>query len=147
MLCRARKVKCNERWPTCSNCERLKLECPGPPSAGSGTRPRPRRMGDCDVKFTQAGTKRQRVAKSCQACRDAKARCSSGPVCTRCTIKGFECASTAAVQQSRGERRKRPSQDWSARTEGATVTSKRRLSTHDPTTSLSPPAIASSLAW
>ncbi|KAK7224556.1 hypothetical protein V2G26_012559 [Clonostachys chloroleuca] len=28
--CKRRKIKCDEKWPTCSPCKRTKLECPGP---------------------------------------------------------------------------------------------------------------------
>lgn len=100
-LCRARKVKCDEKWPTCLNCERLKLDCPGPPAPGSIANPRSHRQGDRDTKFTQAGTLRQRVAKSCQPCRAAKARCSGGSLCSRCARKGLDCSSVAISRQAK----------------------------------------------
>ncbi|CAG8374419.1 unnamed protein product [Penicillium salamii] len=90
LLCRARKVKCDERWPTCSNCERLRLECPGHPSQG-GFATRIPRNARRDSTLTQAGTTRHRVSKSCYACRVAKSRCSGGDACTRCTRRNLEC--------------------------------------------------------
>jgi hypothetical protein len=101
-LCRARKVKCDERWPSCLNCERLKLECPGHPGQNSGLAAKALRSARRDATLTQAGTARHRVSKSCQSCRLAKARCSGGEICTRCSSRDIECAySTGRKQQLR----------------------------------------------
>ncbi|CAI7674612.1 unnamed protein product [Penicillium pancosmium] len=90
-LCRARKVKCDERWPVCLHCERLKLDCPGPPGRGQQSHPKTRKASIRDAEFTQAGTVRQRVAKSCLPCRYAKSRCTGGTCCDRCSRKGVDC--------------------------------------------------------
>ncbi|KIM98673.1 hypothetical protein OIDMADRAFT_127853, partial [Oidiodendron maius Zn] len=63
-VCRARKVKCDERAPACLNCERLHLQCPGYGS-GSGATLR-----------AEPGTERRRTYRSCKACRACKTRCS-----------------------------------------------------------------------
>ena len=89
LLCRRRKVKCDERRENgCANCERLDLHCPGygntstsPQSAASGT-----------PNLTEAGTKRQRTIQSCERCRASKTRCSGErPSCARCYRKKFRC--------------------------------------------------------
>ncbi|KAJ6065543.1 hypothetical protein N7444_001196 [Penicillium canescens] len=99
-LCRARKVKCDERWPSCLNCERLKLECPGHPGQNSGLAARALRSARRDAALTQAGTARHRVSKSCHACRLAKARCSGGDICTRCSRRNIGCSySPGRMQQ------------------------------------------------
>ena len=89
LLCRRRKVKCDERRENgCANCERLDLHCPGygntsmsPQSAASGT-----------PNLTEAGTKRQRTIQSCERCRTSKTRCSGErPSCARCYQKKVRC--------------------------------------------------------
>lgn len=85
------------------HCERLKLDCPGPPGLGSASRRKARRSSDRDTEFTQAGTLRQRVSKSCQPCRVAKARCSGGSICSRCSKRGVKCA---YISESKSNRRK-----------------------------------------
>ncbi|KAK4503043.1 hypothetical protein PRZ48_006470 [Zasmidium cellare] len=32
LMCRARKIKCDQRWPRCGQCTKSKRECPGPPT-------------------------------------------------------------------------------------------------------------------
>lgn len=98
-------MKCDETWPVCMHCERLRLDCPGPPGKGSATRPNARRSSDRDMEFTQAGTLRQRVSKSCQPCRVAKSRCSGGTSCSRCSKRGLKCV---YISEPRQERRKSP---------------------------------------
>ena len=146
-LCRARKVKCDESWPTCTNCERLKLLCPGPPGPGSSGRLRQRRSAGQHNEFTQAGTLRQRVAKSCQPCRAAKARCSGGTICTRCSRKGLDCSSVPSLSRTKELRDRLPSKQ----PELNDISSTQRFSPHD-SSSLSLPATlegnsSSSLAW
>lgn len=93
-LCRARKVKCDERWPSCLNCERLRLDCPGHPGQVSFVQ-RAQKGPRRDATLTHAGTRRHRVSKSCHYCRLAKARCSGGEKCTRCIRKDIECTYSA----------------------------------------------------
>lgn len=113
-LCRARKVKCDERWPSCLNCERLKLECPGHPGQNSVLAARALRSARRDATLTQAGTTRHRVSKSCQACRLAKARCSGGDICTRCSRRDIECSySPGRIQRQRSSASYAPAHDKS----------------------------------
>lgn len=93
-LCRARKIKCDERQPKCLNCERLGFDCPGP---GPGSRFR-RRLDAISVpgghreQLTEAGTQRRRISRSCTECRSAKTKCSGAkPACARCLMKGTCC--------------------------------------------------------
>lgn len=101
--CRARKVRCDERKPTCFNCERLGLVCAGPsdnlqPHHITATTPED---GDAHYQQPTAGTpisagsglKRKRTYRSCKECRLSKTRCSGQkPVCGRCLEKKMVCA-------------------------------------------------------
>jgi hypothetical protein len=101
-VCRARKVKCDERWPTCTNCERLNLDCSGRPGQG-GLAARAQRNARRDSTLTQAGTTRHRVSKSCYACRLAKSRCSGGETCTRCARREIHCSyAIGSMQKPQG---------------------------------------------
>lgn len=144
-LCRARKVKCDETWPACLHCQRLKLNCPGPPGQGSAIRPKARRSSDRDTEFTQAGTLRQRVSKSCQLCRAAKARCSGGSTCSRCSRRGVKCV---YISEPRSDRRKSPRRTSTSSDTGLGI-SIGRSSEQYPQSVLSPHfgSAASSVSW
>jgi hypothetical protein len=138
-------VKCDETWPVCLHCERLKLDCPGPPGQGSPTRPQARRSSDRDREFTQAGTLRQRVSKSCQPCRVAKARCSGGSICLRCSRRGVKCVYISEPKKNRSNFPRRPSTSSDV---GLGI-SIGRSSEQDPQSALSPKfsSTASSVSW
>ena len=88
MICRQRKIKCDERHGGCANCERLDLECPGYDSSlPTGI---PTVSGSHSL--TEAGFRRRRALQSCVRCRISKTKCSGGrPICSRCRYKGFNC--------------------------------------------------------
>jgi hypothetical protein len=121
-LCRARKVKCDERWPICSNCERLELDCPGNPGQ-VGFPARVQKSGKRDATLTQAGTIRHRVSKSCHACRNAKSRCSGGEKCTRCYRRDIECTySTGRGQQIQSKLTSEPNLSVHTPSSGSVIT-------------------------
>ncbi|ODA82648.1 hypothetical protein RJ55_01156 [Drechmeria coniospora] len=79
-VCRARKVKCDDRPEGCRNCERLQLDCVG----SNGDAP--------SSPITAASLRKIRTYRSCQACRLSKTKCNGGrPKCARCEVKGAEC--------------------------------------------------------
>ncbi|KAK9776659.1 hypothetical protein SCAR479_06704 [Seiridium cardinale] len=84
--CRSRKVKCDERPGGCLNCARLNLSCPN-----ARDHAQTNDLSD-DAAQTQAGLKRLRTFRSCQACRSSKTRCSGDrPTCARCQQRDAEC--------------------------------------------------------
>ncbi|KAL7933105.1 hypothetical protein V8C35DRAFT_304933 [Trichoderma chlorosporum] len=95
VVCRSRKVRCDRTTPTCRNCDRLGVNCPGYSDAAAvlsqkdGSR---QRMQDSvDTIYRASGVEKRRVG-SCDECRRTKSRCSrTRPICKRCTRKGFSC--------------------------------------------------------
>ncbi|WYZ38107.1 hypothetical protein EsH8_III_000021 [Colletotrichum jinshuiense] len=88
VTCRARKVRCDGRRDTCSNCERLGFSCTyeDPTSDPNGLASGP-----------ALPLPRRRVRQACQSCHSRKARCSGHtPVCDRCRVQGIECVYRAS---------------------------------------------------
>lgn len=92
--CRARKVRCDERRPSCFNCERLGLVCAGP-SDNNDSKPAGLSPGTPEQDFAgqqSSGLKRKRTYRSCKECRLSKTRCSgTKPLCGRCLDKKIVC--------------------------------------------------------
>ncbi|CAN6621886.1 hypothetical protein TRVA0_008S02916 [Trichomonascus vanleenenianus] len=86
--CHARKVRCEfvEKGAPCKNCERLQEEC-----LWSGPLPEADEERDPNH-YTKAGTKRRRIATSCNQCRKGKRRCDGSQPCSRCLKTGHHCS-------------------------------------------------------
>ncbi|KAF5566557.1 regulator of drug sensitivity 1 [Fusarium napiforme] len=97
LVCRSRKVKCDEAVPGCQNCQALGIEC-----TGYSTLPEAqKRLGadDLESMYRASGVEKRRVG-SCEACKRAKGRCDKvRPACSRCLQKGLVCRYT---QKQRG---------------------------------------------
>ncbi|KAL4912097.1 fungal-specific transcription factor domain-containing protein [Aspergillus aurantiobrunneus] len=77
-ICRARKVKCDERPDGCANCERLLLQCSG--------------YGRSTISPSHTQRQARRTYRSCTACRLGRAKCSGErPACSRCLQKLLQC--------------------------------------------------------
>lgn len=142
-------MKCDETWPICLKCDRLKLNCPGPPALRANARSRPRRPGYWNTEFTQAGILRRRVVQSCKGCRAAKTKCSGQAICARCSEKEIDCVFPITSRQIVDEQSKL-SQQPAVQSESEDVDQSRRLQMPNPGSSLSAPAVDStpnSLAW
>jgi hypothetical protein len=102
--CRKRRVKCDERQDSCTNCERLELKCPGYGNLSSPRRPidsveRPGcpYSSSSASDITQAGIRRRRIRQSCNPCRAAKLKCNGQLPCQRCTIRRSTCRYTESA--------------------------------------------------
>ncbi|KAH8878938.1 hypothetical protein GQ53DRAFT_739552 [Thozetella sp. PMI_491] len=74
LTCRARKIKCDESVVVCDNCSRSSLQC--------------LRSANESLSGSTPGTRRQRIKRSCVACKLAKKRCNGErPQCDRCLEK------------------------------------------------------------
>ncbi|RDW66779.1 hypothetical protein BP5796_09528 [Coleophoma crateriformis] len=102
--CRTRKVRCDGRRNTCSNCDRLGFTCSF--QAASLSHSEDARV----VGQSQSQPLRCRVRQACVSCQALKARCSGDtPSCQRCQEKKIQCvyktpkrsASQAALGDSR----------------------------------------------
>ncbi|KAH9209569.1 fungal-specific transcription factor domain-containing protein [Leptodontidium sp. 2 PMI_412] len=92
IICRARKVKCDERPGTCLNCDRLSISCSGYGSQTGSRRLQSPGHTQAPNGLTKAGTARRRIHSSCGACRSSKTRCSGEkPRCLRCIRKDLDC--------------------------------------------------------
>ncbi|PLB43435.1 hypothetical protein P170DRAFT_514649 [Aspergillus steynii IBT 23096] len=87
--CRSRKVRCDGRPETCSNCDRLQFSCSFQThSVDTGSSGRPERL---------------RAKTACTRCHSLKVRCSGHvPSCVRCQKRGKNCVypSTSSVTGS-----------------------------------------------
>lgn len=89
------QVRCDRKTPTCHNCDRLGVNCPGYSDAAAilshkdGSR---KRIQDSvDTIYRASGVEKRKVG-SCDECRRTKSRCSrTRPTCKRCVRKGFAC--------------------------------------------------------
>ena len=79
-------------------CQKIQLSCSyvSLGSEGSSSNiPTPAAYTDAEpgphIELTQAGTKRRRVRRACEPCRNNKARCSGTQPCSRCESTGVEC--------------------------------------------------------
>ncbi|KAL7810209.1 hypothetical protein V8C44DRAFT_332577 [Trichoderma aethiopicum] len=94
VVCRSRKVRCDRNSPTCHNCNRLGVKCPGYsdlPVLSQKDGSRQRVQDSVDTIYRTSGVEKRKVG-SCDECRRTKSRCSrSRPVCKRCMKKGFTC--------------------------------------------------------
>ncbi|KAK0668074.1 hypothetical protein QBC41DRAFT_322662 [Cercophora samala] len=85
ITCRARKVRCDGRKGTCTNCERLGFACSYDEHLGV-------EVVQTDATVSRIAIPRRRVRRACQNCHEKKARCSgSTPSCDRCTAQGLHC--------------------------------------------------------
>ncbi|KAL1902651.1 hypothetical protein Sste5346_001093 [Sporothrix stenoceras] len=97
-------IKCDRRPVTCANCAKFGAPCSyrdAPPASstatsasGPGLGPQPNHHGgtlSSTPNTTQAGLQRRRILRSCTACKRAKAKCSGGASCTRCTRRAIAC--------------------------------------------------------
>lgn len=98
------QVRCDRKSPTCQNCDRLGVNCPGYSdttailSQKDGSRQR--LQDSVDFIYRASGVEKRRVG-SCEECRRTKSRCSrTRPVCKRCTRKGFTCQYSAKYDAS-----------------------------------------------
>ncbi|KAL6874322.1 hypothetical protein HDV57DRAFT_504481 [Trichoderma longibrachiatum] len=94
VVCRSRKVRCDRNSPTCHNCNRLGVKCPGYgdlPVLSQKDGSRQRVQDSVDTIYRASGVEKRKVG-SCDECRRTKSRCSrSRPICKRCMKKGFTC--------------------------------------------------------
>ncbi|QUC22020.1 uncharacterized protein UV8b_06261 [Ustilaginoidea virens] len=82
-VCRARKVKCDDRPDGCRNCERLQLEC----VADDGST-----LGGNRSSSSPMYLRKIRTYRSCQSCRLSKTKCNGDrPRCARCAAKLIQC--------------------------------------------------------
>lgn len=133
----------------CLKCDRLKLNCPGPPVPRANARSRPRRPGYWNTELTQAGILRRRVVQSCKSCRAAKTKCSGQTVCARCSEKGLDCVFPATSRHIINDQSK-TSQNLVVQSESEDVDQSRRLQMPNPKSSIFSSAVdgmAKSLAW
>lgn len=100
----SQQVRCDRKSPTCHNCDRLGVNCPGYSdttailSQKDGSRQR--LQDSVDFIYRASGVEKRRVG-SCDECRRTKSRCSrTRPVCKRCTRKGFTCKYNAKYDAS-----------------------------------------------
>ncbi|KAH8697791.1 hypothetical protein BGW36DRAFT_427739 [Talaromyces proteolyticus] len=92
LICRRRKIKCDRTPGCCNKCRAFGEHCVYATEAAADVGAASD-AGICPSdSITQAGLKRRRVLRSCFECKRTKAKCSGGPVCTRCTKKGIECS-------------------------------------------------------
>ncbi|CAK7199973.1 hypothetical protein SEUCBS139899_002661 [Sporothrix eucalyptigena] len=99
VICRRRKIKCDRRPITCANCSKFGVPCTYDRSSSSATSAsgpglgthRPGGTLSSTSTTTQAGLLRRRILRSCMACKRAKAKCSGGESCTRCTRRSLAC--------------------------------------------------------
>ncbi|KAI8630234.1 hypothetical protein F5Y19DRAFT_484116 [Xylariaceae sp. FL1651] len=111
LVCRSRKVRCDRQVPSCRNCGRLGVQCPGyRPGAETATRDEILKSAECV--FRDAGIQKRRIG-ACDECRLSKGRCTkTRPSCRRCVEKGLSCvyrtkhrsvASSATPEETVGE--------------------------------------------
>ncbi|KAJ5896217.1 uncharacterized protein N7473_005616 [Penicillium subrubescens] len=87
--CRYRKVRCDRRSGTCTNCERLNFNC----SYQQG----PSRAQGDDKNIRSGPPERRRASQACIACRRQKARCSGElPACKACRQRQRLCQYAAS---------------------------------------------------
>uniref|UniRef100_A0A8H7TKJ6 Zn(2)-C6 fungal-type domain-containing protein n=1 Tax=Bionectria ochroleuca TaxID=29856 RepID=A0A8H7TKJ6_BIOOC len=95
LTCRARRIKCDEAAAICTQCLRSDLQClrSRNESLSESTRSRLAFTAkNNDQRLTQAGTRRQRIQRSCVSCKLIKKRCNGErPLCDRCLKKNQPC--------------------------------------------------------
>ncbi|VUC29752.1 unnamed protein product [Clonostachys rosea] len=95
LTCRARRIKCDEAAAICTQCSRSDLQCLRSRNESLSETTRSRlafTAKNNDRRLTQAGTKRQRVQRSCVSCKLIKKRCNGErPLCDRCLKKDQPC--------------------------------------------------------
>ncbi|CRG92368.1 putative transcriptional regulatory protein C1327,01c [Talaromyces islandicus] len=94
LICRRRKIKCDRTPGSCNKCRAFGEQCMYASEAATdvGAAASANSDGVCPSdSITQAGLKRRRVLRSCLECKRTKAKCSGGPVCSRCAKKGMNC--------------------------------------------------------
>ncbi|KAL2845514.1 hypothetical protein BJY01DRAFT_247666 [Aspergillus pseudoustus] len=90
IVCRSRKVRCDKSLPSCRNCARLSVPCPGY-SKGHGSLSRKEVLKLTESIFQAAGKEKRRIG-ACQACRISKEQCSrTRPSCRRCATRRLDC--------------------------------------------------------
>ncbi|ORY84129.1 hypothetical protein BCR35DRAFT_303194 [Leucosporidium creatinivorum] len=88
LVCRKRKVKCDERPGTCAACERIHAACEWDEPWNA-------------EKSSSEARKRPRAKKACAQCRSVRMKCSTDrPRCARCQRKSFDCHYEADVSNS-----------------------------------------------
>lgn len=82
-------MKCDRTPDRCQRCCRFGAECIYESDSISS---RPSQITHPAKSRTQAGLQRKRIWRSCTQCKQAKAKCSGGSVCTRCARKALRCS-------------------------------------------------------
>ena len=94
------QVRCDKSLPSCRNCCRLGVPCPGY-SAETESISRKEIQKSADDIFKAAGVEKRRVG-SCAACRTSKHRCSrTRPSCRRCINRSIPCVYPGRPGQDR----------------------------------------------
>lgn len=92
------QVKCDRRVPTCRNCDRLRITCPGYANLS-----REELQASVESVYRASGVERRRTG-ACEECRRIKSRCSrTRPVCHRCAQKKLECRYPPKFDAQRGD--------------------------------------------
>ncbi|KAJ0420218.1 hypothetical protein BJY00DRAFT_313155 [Aspergillus carlsbadensis] len=95
IVCRSRKVRCDKTLPSCRNCARLSIPCPGY-STDDRALSRKEIVSSTEKIFRAAGKQRRRMG-ACQACRASKDQCTrTKPSCQRCTLRKIDCVYRAS---------------------------------------------------
>ncbi|PVH98362.1 hypothetical protein DM02DRAFT_729930 [Periconia macrospinosa] len=94
--CRQRKVRCDKRPGSCSNCERLNMQCS--PFIGINNSTTPYQNGHPEGVLKR----RLRNAGACSACKRKKIKCTGTlPDCKACKDRAIPCTYPAAKRQRR----------------------------------------------
>ncbi|OIW27650.1 hypothetical protein CONLIGDRAFT_441613 [Coniochaeta ligniaria NRRL 30616] len=90
IVCRSRKVRCDRIRPSCGNCIRLGVHCPGF-DPEQRTISRGQMLKSTEDIFRAAGKEKRRIG-ACEACRASKSNCTrTKPSCKRCSLRGLDC--------------------------------------------------------
>jgi hypothetical protein len=99
------QVRCDRLRPSCQNCKRLGVGCPGYHNENE-TISRNQLHKLAEEVYASSGVERRRFG-TCEACRVAKERCTkTRPACRRCSSRGLDC-----VYQNFSQGRRRPRRD------------------------------------
>lgn len=84
------QVRCDRTVPSCRNCIRLGVPCPGY-DRNSESISRKQVLKSAEDIFRAAGVEKRRVG-SCEECRASKHRCTrTRPACRRCLVRKLAC--------------------------------------------------------
>lgn len=97
-MCRSRKVRCDRSLPSCGNCDRLGVQCPGYDDDNENVS-RGQLMRSVQAIYNASGVEKRRFG-SCEECRTTKNRCTkTRPSCRRCASRGLQCIYLSPVQR------------------------------------------------